>query len=225
MAVGAWKSKKTAEGLAEDSVEVGNLVTEQPVPMAAPAATLGSQQQGSEVMQVEGESSNDAVAAAAALATRVNSMEVGQWQTKKRAGKETVDGGAALPVATAAALEQQKQQQERSDIATAEASTSGAGTDLDSPAAGTPSALLSFSGLAYLAILPNASVTGHVMVDSDDPYCCRRSFGLVGEQVISRRECTRDEGECPGAAICLHACAANTAVHSLIMHPCLPISP
>ena len=224
--VGTWKEKKKATG-EEGDVPEGHTVVVQPMTAAlnddaavmddVPGAQAGAAQAGMD--------------RAGAVAT-TTTLAPGEWQTKKK-HKGGMDVG---PPVAAGGTEQPGQQQTAEEPAAALAEQA-------SGAALQPQV----SGVAYLALLPNSSITGaepgvhvfalscwllqcqrnaqclmcevlrracnsrcprldatrppgHVVISSSNGGG-KRSFGLVGEQVLSRRECTRDEGKPPRAGL------------------------
>ncbi|KAL4424403.1 hypothetical protein ABPG77_005646 [Micractinium sp. CCAP 211/92] len=102
----------------------------------------------------------------------------GGWLTKKR---KQVEEGEALT-----------QQQASNDFPLPVRGSSGGEPDVGGAEQGGHEAEL--EGTAYLALLPNGSITGHLVCSPSALAGAgsRRSFGLMGEVVVAGRECTRD---------------------------------
>lgn len=167
LGVGVWQHKKAAspQDDAAHAREKGYAVVE-----------LSLEQEGGaqEGMQVEQTAAQAARAAPGSGPTAVPPAPR-EWQAKKRRKPADEQPAAAAEEGASAAAAGQEDEAD----------------ELQAGAASQPSST-SISGLAYLACFPNASITGHVVADAAAGGG-RKTWGLVGEQVISRRECTRDE--------------------------------
>ncbi|PRW45610.1 L-ascorbate peroxidase 6 isoform X1 isoform B [Chlorella sorokiniana] len=166
----ASKAQEEADVEPSDEQQPGCSVVELPLVVGA-AAAAAAPAAGPASMPIDSKLAAAPAAPAAAPS--------GGWQAKKR--KPAADeaqasgamaaepGGSSCPLATHP--------------------SAGAAGGEQPPAEPAP---LELEGTAYLALLPNGSITGHLVCPPSIFRPGRRSFGLMAEAVLAGRECTRD---------------------------------